>query len=134
MLQLCIYLFNRNISRETKHKVAQACASLVQVLSPDKWRRLLLKNASAVKFGKSNMRKNNRIFIQDLFWPGAGTTAVGSVGQQGTRGNCATVGQRQRRRRREGERVHREGEKDVVVRVGTLNLGTMTGKRGNWLI
>ena len=40
----------------------------------------------------------------------------------------ATVGQRQRRRRRGGKRVRREGENKVVVRVGTLNVGTMTGK------
>ena len=38
------------------------------------------------------------------------------------------VGERQSRRRRGGKRVWREGEKNEVVRAGTLNVGTMAGK------
>ncbi|KAF7690283.1 hypothetical protein C0J45_19462 [Silurus meridionalis] len=60
------------------------------------------------------------------------TTATGIVSQQGAGGNWATVGRR--RRRREGRRLQRQQEKEkcrgVEVRVGTLNVGTMTFKGG----
>ncbi|KAK3566841.1 hypothetical protein QTP86_004554 [Hemibagrus guttatus] len=55
-------------------------------------------------------------------------TAIGAVDLQGTGGNWATVG----RRSRGGRRVHRQREKKkgktVGLRIGTLNVGTMTGK------
>ncbi|KAK3539065.1 hypothetical protein QTP86_023506 [Hemibagrus guttatus] len=55
-------------------------------------------------------------------------TAIGAVDLQGTGGNWATVG----RRNRGGRRVHRQREKrkgkSVGLRIGTLNVGTMTGK------
>ncbi|KAK3556228.1 hypothetical protein QTP70_006930 [Hemibagrus guttatus] len=55
-------------------------------------------------------------------------TAVGAVDLQGAGGNWATVGGRSRG----GRRVHRQGEKrkgkSVGLRIGTLNVGTMTGK------
>ncbi|KAK3570342.1 hypothetical protein QTP86_017287 [Hemibagrus guttatus] len=55
-------------------------------------------------------------------------TAIGAVDLQGAGGNWATVG----RRSRGGRRVHRQREKrkgkSVGLRIGTLNVGTMTGK------
>ncbi|KAK3551343.1 hypothetical protein QTP70_015024, partial [Hemibagrus guttatus] len=60
--------------------------------------------------------------------PGLTTTAIGAVDLLGTGGNWATVG----RRSRGGRRVHRQREKrkgkSVGLRIGTLNVGTMTGK------
>ncbi|KAK3567442.1 hypothetical protein QTP86_020011 [Hemibagrus guttatus] len=56
------------------------------------------------------------------------TTAIGAVDLQGAGGNWATVG----RRSRGGRRVRRQREKrkgkSVGLRIGTLNVGTMTGK------
>ncbi|KAK3528677.1 hypothetical protein QTP70_007721 [Hemibagrus guttatus] len=61
-------------------------------------------------------------------WPGLTTTAIGAVDLQGAGGNWATVGGRSRG----GRRVHRQREKrkgkSVGLRIGTLNVGTMTGK------
>ncbi|KAK3559305.1 hypothetical protein QTP86_012712 [Hemibagrus guttatus] len=60
--------------------------------------------------------------------PGLTTTAIGAVDLQGAGGNWATVG----RRSRGGRRVRRQREKrkgkSVGLRIGTLNVGTMTGK------
>ncbi|KAK3555192.1 hypothetical protein QTP86_010486 [Hemibagrus guttatus] len=65
-------------------------------------------------------------FIPDRSRPGL--TMIGAVDLQGAGGNWATVG----RRSREGRRVHRQREKrkgkSVGLRIGTLNVGTMTGK------
>ncbi|KAK3548755.1 hypothetical protein QTP70_020328 [Hemibagrus guttatus] len=67
-------------------------------------------------------------FIPDRSRPGLTTTAIGAVDLQGASGNWATVG----RRSRGGRRVHRQREKrkgkSVGLRIGTLNVGTMTGK------
>ncbi|KAK3573842.1 hypothetical protein QTP86_032881 [Hemibagrus guttatus] len=67
-------------------------------------------------------------FIPDRSRPGLKTTAIGAIDLQGTGGNWATVG----RRSRGGRRVHRQREKrkgkSVGLRIGTLNVGTMTGK------
>ncbi|KAK3540839.1 hypothetical protein QTP86_002343 [Hemibagrus guttatus] len=67
-------------------------------------------------------------FIPDRSRPGLTTTAIGAVDLQGAGGNWATVG----RRSRGGRRVHRQREKrkgkSVGLRIGTLNVGTMTGK------
>ncbi|KAK3543384.1 hypothetical protein QTP70_018408, partial [Hemibagrus guttatus] len=67
-------------------------------------------------------------FIPDRSRPGLTAIAIGTVDLQGTGGNWATVG----RRSRGGRRVHRQREKrkgkSVGLRIGTLNVGTMTGK------
>ncbi|KAK3531455.1 hypothetical protein QTP70_020536 [Hemibagrus guttatus] len=74
------------------------------------------------------MRIVSTNFIPDRSRPGLTTTAIGAVDLQGTGGNWATVG----RRSRGGRRVHRQREKrkgkSVGLRIGTLNVGTMTGK------
>ncbi|KAI5089887.1 hypothetical protein C0J45_20022 [Silurus meridionalis] len=76
------------------------------------------------------MRITKENFIPDRSRPGLTTTATGIVSRQGTGGIWATVGRR--RRRRGGRRLQRRQEKEqcrrVEVRVGTLNVGTMTGK------
>ncbi|KAK3555325.1 hypothetical protein QTP86_014921 [Hemibagrus guttatus] len=67
-------------------------------------------------------------FIPDRSRPGLTTTTIGAVDLQGASGNWATVG----RRSRGGRRVHRQREKrkgkSVGLIIGTLNVGTMTGK------
>ncbi|KAK3553438.1 hypothetical protein QTP70_003587 [Hemibagrus guttatus] len=67
-------------------------------------------------------------FIPDRSRTRLTTTAIGAVDLQGAGGNWATVG----RRSRGGRRVHRQREKrkgkSVGLRIGTLNVGTMTGK------
>ncbi|KAK3523061.1 hypothetical protein QTP86_012663 [Hemibagrus guttatus] len=69
-----------------------------------------------------------KITSLDQSRPRLTTTAIGTVDLQGTSGNWATVGQRSRG----GRRVHRQREKrkgkGVGLRIGTLNVGTMTGK------
>ncbi|KAK3551501.1 hypothetical protein QTP70_017370 [Hemibagrus guttatus] len=76
--------------------------------------------------GKDSATSTN--FIPDRSRPGLTTTAIGAVDLQGAGGNWATVG----RRSRGGRRVHRQREKrkgkSVGLRIGTLNVGTMTGK------
>ncbi|KAK3511018.1 hypothetical protein QTP70_029036 [Hemibagrus guttatus] len=75
-----------------------------------------------------NLFKKVTNFIADRSRPGLTTTAIGAVDLQGAGGNWATVG----RRSRGGRRVHRQREKRkgkrVGLRIGTLNVGTMTGK------
>ncbi|KAK3517257.1 hypothetical protein QTP70_001616, partial [Hemibagrus guttatus] len=72
--------------------------------------------------------KERENFIPDRSRPGLTTTAIGASDLQGAGGNWATVG----RRSRGGRRVHRQREKrkgkSVGLRIGTLNVGTMTGK------
>ncbi|KAK3517015.1 hypothetical protein QTP70_030440 [Hemibagrus guttatus] len=67
-------------------------------------------------------------FIPDRSRPGLTTTTIGAVDLRGAGGNWATVG----RRSRGGRRVRRQREKrkgkSVGLRIGTLNVGTMTGK------
>ncbi|KAK3555609.1 hypothetical protein QTP86_025650 [Hemibagrus guttatus] len=67
-------------------------------------------------------------FFPQAIRPGLTTTAIGAVDLQGAGGNWATVG----RRSRGGRRVRRQREKrkgkSVGLRIGTLNVGTMTGK------
>ncbi|KAK3535978.1 hypothetical protein QTP70_023718, partial [Hemibagrus guttatus] len=74
------------------------------------------------------MRIVSTNFIPDRSRPGLTTTAIGTIGLQGAGGNWATVGRRSRGERR----VHRQREKrkgkSVGLRIGTLNVGTMTGK------
>ncbi|KAK3511425.1 hypothetical protein QTP70_007902 [Hemibagrus guttatus] len=70
----------------------------------------------------------NTNIISDRSRPGLTTTVIGTVDLQGAGGNWATVG----RRSRGGRRVHRQREKrkgkSVGLTIGTLNVGTMTGK------
>ncbi|KAK3556984.1 hypothetical protein QTP70_022328, partial [Hemibagrus guttatus] len=74
------------------------------------------------------MRIVSTNFIPDRSRPGLTTTDIGAVDLQGAGGNWATVG----RRSRGGRRVRRQREKrkgkSVGLRIGTLNVGTMTGK------
>ncbi|KAK3549868.1 hypothetical protein QTP86_015490 [Hemibagrus guttatus] len=73
------------------------------------------------------MRIVSTNFIPDRSRPGLTMTAICTVDLQGASGNWATVG-----RSRGGRRVHRQREKrkgkSVGLRIGTLNVGTMTGK------
>ena len=75
------------------------------------------------------MRKNNVIIMPDRSWPGSTKTASGTVVQQGAAGKYATVGQR---RKRGGKHVRdnhkRRMRRQMEVKVGPLNVGTMTGK------
>ncbi|KAK3511787.1 hypothetical protein QTP70_023192 [Hemibagrus guttatus] len=74
------------------------------------------------------MRIVSTNFIPDRSRPRLTTTAISAVDLQGAGGNWATVG----RRSRGGRRVRRQREKrkgkSVGLRIGTLNVGTMTGK------
>ncbi|KAK3505658.1 hypothetical protein QTP70_020899, partial [Hemibagrus guttatus] len=76
----------------------------------------------------AELKMLSKNFIPDRSRPGLTTTAIGAVDLQGAGGNWATVG----RRSRGGRRVHRQREKrkgkSVGLRIGTLNVGTMTGK------
>ena len=70
--------------------------------------------------------------IPDRWRPGLPTTASG-VARQGTCANYAIAGlSENKRRKRGGRRVKRQREtwkgRRTLIRVGTLNLGTMTGR------
>ena len=70
--------------------------------------------------------------IPDWLRPGLPTTAPG-VARQGTCKNYATAGiSENKRRKRGGRRVKRERKlwkrRRTLIRVGTLNIGTMTGR------
>ena len=70
--------------------------------------------------------------IPDRSRPGLPTTALG-VAQQGTCGNYATTKQSENKsRKRGGRRVKKQREawkgRCSLIRVGTLNIGTMTGR------
>ena len=69
-------------------------------------------------------------FIPDRSRPRLPTTAAG-VAQQGTCGNYATASEN-KSRKRGGRRVKRQREvwkgRCTLIRVGTLNIGTMTGR------
>ncbi|KAK3570787.1 hypothetical protein QTP86_025428 [Hemibagrus guttatus] len=73
------------------------------------------------------MRIVSTNFIPDWSRPGLTSTAIDAIDLQGAGGNWATVG----RRSRGGRRVRRQREKrkgkSVGLRIGTLNVGTMTG-------
>ncbi|XP_051780692.1 uncharacterized protein LOC127527100 [Erpetoichthys calabaricus] len=92
--------------------------------------RVMSGRASGVNFCQINMQTTIQISIPDQSSPGLTTTATSTVSQQGAGGNWATVGRRRRRRR--GRHVWRQEErrkvKRVELRVGTLNVGSMTGK------
>ena len=69
------------------------------------------------------------MLMPDRSWPGLTKTASGTVVQQGAAGKYATVGQRRKRGGKHVSDKHkrRMGRK-MEVKVGTLNLGNMTGK------
>uniref|UniRef100_A0A3P9J4A1 Endonuclease/exonuclease/phosphatase domain-containing protein n=1 Tax=Oryzias latipes TaxID=8090 RepID=A0A3P9J4A1_ORYLA len=71
---------------------------------------------------------HNTLDIPDRSRPGLTTTATDAVNLQGVGGNLTTVG----RRKRGGRRVRGQREKgkgrNIGLRIGTLNVGTMTGK------
>ena len=75
------------------------------------------------------MRKKNVIIMPDRPWPGSTKTANGTVVQQGAAGKYAAVGQRRKRGGKHVRDKHkrRMGRK-MEVKVGTLNVGTMTCK------
>ena len=105
-------------------------------------KRVASGTASGVKtLTNQNMRiTNQRNMIPDRSRPGLTTAATGAVPQQGACGNYATVGQRkQRRQRRNGRRRKRGGRRArkqmekrrmvvVTLRIGTSNVGSMTGR------
>ena len=72
---------------------------------------------------------NTRNLIPDWSRPGSTMATTGTVAQQGTNGNYATVG---RRRQRGGRRIQYRREKRktkiVTLKIGSLNVGTMMGK------
>ena len=70
--------------------------------------------------------------ISNLLWLGLPTIASG-VAQHGTCGNYAAAEHSEnKRRKRGGRQVKKQWEmwkgKCTLIRVGTLNIGTMTGK------
>ena len=74
--------------------------------------------------------------LLDRSRPGSPTTASG-VARQGTCGNYATDGiSENKRRKRGGRRMKRQREmwkgRRTLIRVGTLNDGTMIGRGENW--
>ncbi|XP_042882399.1 uncharacterized protein LOC122259592 [Penaeus japonicus] len=75
------------------------------------------------------MRENHQNTILDRSGPRIKTAATVAVGQQGSSGKYATLNQpiKNRRGGNRGRRK-REMKKEVDVRIGTLNVGAMTGK------
>ena len=76
--------------------------------------------------------RNHYQSIPDRSRPGLPTTASG-VAQQETCGNYATAKHNEnRRRKRGGKQVKKQREvwkgRRLLIRVGTLNIGTMTGR------
>ncbi|KAK3507722.1 hypothetical protein QTP70_034827, partial [Hemibagrus guttatus] len=67
-------------------------------------------------------------FTPDRSRPGLTMTAIGAVDLQGAGGNWATVGGRSRGGRRVRRQREKRKGKSVGLRIGTLNVGTMTGK------
>ena len=76
--------------------------------------------------------RNHYQYIPDRSRPGLPTTASG-VAQQGTCGNYATAKHCENKsRKRGGKRVKKQREawkgRHSLIRMGTLNIGTMTGR------
>ncbi|KAK3553786.1 hypothetical protein QTP70_011156 [Hemibagrus guttatus] len=72
--------------------------------------------------------KRSTNFIPDRSRPGLPTIAIGAVDLQGAGRNWATVGGRSRGGRRVRRQREKRKGKSVGLRIGTLNVGTMTGK------
>ena len=96
-------------------------------------RRVVTGRASGVKlFCQNRQMRNDYQSISDRLWPGLPTTASG-VAQQSTCGNYATAKHsKNKSRKRGGRRVKKQQEvckgRRLLIRVGTLNIGTMTGR------
>ena len=75
------------------------------------------------------MRNNKNVIIMpDRSGPGLPKTANDNVVQQGAVGKYATVTKEEERREAcQGQAKEKDGQK-MEVKVGTLNVGTMTGK------
>ena len=76
--------------------------------------------------------RNHYQSVPDGSRPGLPTTVSG-VAQQGTCGNYATAKHSENKtRKRGGKRVKKQREawkgRRLLIRVGTLNIGTMTGR------
>ena len=75
------------------------------------------------------MQIANTKLMPDRSRPGVTTTATDAVVQQGVSGNSATVGQRQKRGGKQArKRKEKKRSSKVALRVGTLNVGTMSGR------
>ena len=73
--------------------------------------------------------RTNVIIMPDRSWPRSTKTASGIVVQQGAAGKYATVGQRRKRGGNHVRDTHkRRMGRNMEVKVGTLNVGTMTDK------
>ena len=83
-------------------------------------------------FAKSYKTRNDNELITDRLRPGLPTTASG-VARQGTYGHYVTTGLKENKRRKVSEEAEelRKGRR-TVIRVGTLNIETMT-ERGREL-
>ena len=101
-------------------------------------RRVAAARASGVKlFCQNRQMRNHYQSIPDRSRPGLPTTPSG-VAQQGTCGNYATAKHsKNKSRKRGGRRVKKQREvckgRPSLIRVGTLNIGTMT-RRGRELV
>ena len=95
--------------------------------------RVAAGRASGLKrFCQNRQMRNHYQSIPDRSRPGLPTTASG-VAQQGTCGNYATATHSENKsRKRGGKRVKKQREawkgRRSLIRVGTLNIGTMTGR------
>ncbi|KAK3507887.1 hypothetical protein QTP70_002436 [Hemibagrus guttatus] len=118
-------LCDRKISARIKGKVYRTVVRLAMLYGLETV-SLRKRQESELEVAELKMLSTN--FIPDRSRPGLTTTAIGAVDLQGAGGNWATVG----RRSRGGRRVRRQREKrkgkSVGLRIGTLNVGTMTGK------
>ena len=95
-------------------------------------RRVAAGRASGVKFLPNIKMRYDHESISDQSRLRLSTTASG-VAQQGNCGNYATAKHSENKsRKRGGRQVKRQREvwkgRRLLVRVGTLNIGTMTGK------
>ena len=95
--------------------------------------RVAAGRASGVKlFCQNRQMRNHCQSIPDRSRPGLPTTASGFT-QQGTCGNYATAKHSENNsKKRGGKRMKKQREawkgRRSLIRVGTLNIGTMTGK------
>ena len=95
--------------------------------------RVAAGRASGVKiFCQNRQMRNHHQSILDRSRPGLPTTASG-VAQQGTCGNYTTAKHCENKsKKRGGKRVKKQREawkgRCSLIRVGTLNIGTMTGR------
>ena len=93
--------------------------------------RIAARRASGVKMFYQNIKMHyDDNCIPDRPRPGLPTTASG-IARQGTRGNYATSGLSENKKKREERQVKRQRklrkERRTVIRVGTLKVGIMSG-------